>query len=800
MPISKQWGATPADWERFRRMAPADLLPVVSNPNAKISPRSTLKALGKTPSRYVKASGERLAVGFPGWTKHMTEAGEIDAWSAEPDYGICLQTRMFGAFDIDIPDPERARMVCERIEALAGRTLPMRWRSDSGNCLLLFRHDGAMTRDAVPVRVWVDEETGKTKRELVERLGRGQQIIVAGTHPKGVRYEWRGDPEDAPMLGSAKISEIWDAIRAEFGAPDAAPRKGGRPSVRSWSAEDEAQFEKADPVADWLDEQGLILQKRRSGVWEVECPWSDGHSSTGNTSATAWLCRDARTGRGGVFDCKHAGCLHRTTDEYLRSVGYVDADFDDPGPVDRHEGDPSGEGRVALGSQPLDFGGVRPVQGAEGEELAEPRTASRQLPRQDEPGLQGLRLPASRPPVPTFILNSKGQIRANLENVVRALKAPAICGFRVAFDTFRGELMFARGDDPLWEGFKDAHAIDLRIRLEKFGFAGGVSKETMRDALTLIAEQEKFDSAIDWLNSLPAWDGKRRLERLFPDYFKTKDSEYALALGRYVMTAHVGRIMEPGCQVDMVPVLVGEEGLRKSTAVQSISPGEEFFSEFRLDQDDDKLSRLMRGRIVGELAELRGISVRDGEAVLSWITRRHENWTPKYLEYAITLARRLVFWGTTNDESFLQPHMGKRRWLPITVLDVIDIEGLVADRDQIWAEALVEWRAGGIAYREVEQLASAERVAFQHQDPWFERVSSWLDEPDGIGGLTPRRSGELRSVDVLTGCLCLDITRIKKSDEQRVGIILKALGMLRVQRKLGGQNLKVWVSPDDLRS
>src|SRR5690606_30275841 len=103
------------------------------------------------------------------------------------------------------------------------------------------------------------------------------------------------------------------------------------------------------------------------------------------------------------------------------------------------------------------------------------------------------------------------------------------------------------------------------------------------------------------------------------------------------------RILDPGAKVDMVPVLVGEEGTRKSTAISLIPPHEEFFAEFNLQLDDEKLARLMRGCLVGELAELRGISVRDAESVLAWITRRHEKWVPKFKEYATSLARRVVF-------------------------------------------------------------------------------------------------------------------------------------------------------------
>ena len=60
---TKNCGATSADWAHFSLMLglTADLLPVVSNQDAVIDPASSMKALGKTPSRY---NGSRRAVGF----------------------------------------------------------------------------------------------------------------------------------------------------------------------------------------------------------------------------------------------------------------------------------------------------------------------------------------------------------------------------------------------------------------------------------------------------------------------------------------------------------------------------------------------------------------------------------------------------------------------------------------------------------------------------------------------------------------------------------------------------------------
>src|SRR5258708_31280695 len=98
-----RYGATVEEWINFSLVCglTADLLPVVSNPNAKIGESSKLRQLGKTPSRYNKL---RTVGGILDWTTKTTTPDEITSWSKQPDYGICIQTRRIRALDVDVTD------------------------------------------------------------------------------------------------------------------------------------------------------------------------------------------------------------------------------------------------------------------------------------------------------------------------------------------------------------------------------------------------------------------------------------------------------------------------------------------------------------------------------------------------------------------------------------------------------------------------------------------------------------------------------------------------------------------------
>src|SRR5688572_30158475 len=124
------WGASPTDWTHFARTLglEADLLPVVSNPGAKISDDSKMRDLGKTPSRYNQA-GE--VVGIPKWTLYQAEDRDIARWAKTSDYGICIQTRQVRAIDIDIADQAAAARVRELVDLGCG-VLPRRMRQGTG--------------------------------------------------------------------------------------------------------------------------------------------------------------------------------------------------------------------------------------------------------------------------------------------------------------------------------------------------------------------------------------------------------------------------------------------------------------------------------------------------------------------------------------------------------------------------------------------------------------------------------------------------------------------------------------------
>lgn len=182
------------------------LLPVVCNPNAAISPDSKLKALGKTPSRYNR---DRLVTGISQWTGHVVTEHDFSRWSKEPDYGICVRTGSgWLALDCDSEDAEVQAQIRDLLVQLLGELPPRRWRANSNKCLYLLGVEGDFRK-----RIHrLEGELG-----IIELLASGQQFVACGTHASGARIEWDGGlPGDAPAVSADLLETLWQSLADEL--------------------------------------------------------------------------------------------------------------------------------------------------------------------------------------------------------------------------------------------------------------------------------------------------------------------------------------------------------------------------------------------------------------------------------------------------------------------------------------------------------------------------------------------------------------------------------------------------------
>lgn len=396
-----------------------------------------------------------------------------------------------------------------------------------------------------------------------------------------------------------------------------------------------------------------------------------------------------------------------------------------------------------------------------------------------------------------FMLGEDDRVINNMTNNLTACRDPKLIGMELAFDAFRDEIVRRDPEGGEWRAFGDCDYAEIRERLDGLDFSS-TSIELVRSAVSKVAEERKMDSAIEWLDGL-RWDGVPRIAGFMHAYFGCADDDYSRAVSLYTWTALAGRILEPGCQADMAPVWISPEGRLKSSMAAAMAPCREMYTEIALSDKDTDLSRKMRGCAIAEMSDLAGMKSRESEHTKQLITRRYENWTPKFKEFNTRFPRRLIFIGTTNEDRFLVSQTGNRRFLPIHI-GKGDIAALRRDHTQLWAEAAAVFTAEGVVWAEAEALGRARHTDHMVLDDWQEVLEQWLDAPQEAFDNLETDVPHLLNSDVpeLTNRFILEKCFQVKPDQwrwhmgHRVTKLMENLGFEQKKTRFGKKTMMVW--------
>ena len=340
---------------------------------------------------------------------------------------------------------------------------------------------------------------------------------------------------------------------------------------------------------------------------------------------------------------------------------------------------------------------------------------------------------------------------------------------------------------------EDVHVSKLREELGKLGTGFSFGKDDVWDALKQIGQMEhSYHPVQQYLNGL-TWDGIPRLNDVAKEYLGAEDDLSAMLLRKWFISA-VARALKPGEKVDTVLILVGEQGIRKSTFFKTL--GGEWFSDTSLDLHNKDSFGALRGAWIYEWPELETVQrARSQNLVKAFLSSTEDYYRPPYGRTLIRVPRSCVIVGTTNDSQFLTDPTGNRRYHPVEVtVDQIDQSKLAANREQLWAEAVVAYKNDEQWWlNEAEGLLLAEAQS-KHvvEHPWTEAVRKYVHggtdayvevngalmpkhNPDGSRAKTPKLDF-VTTAELLTHALRKPLGHQHKTDEQTMGGVMRGLG------------------------
>lgn len=370
-------------------------------------------------------------------------------------------------------------------------------------------------------------------------------------------------------------------------------------------------------------------------------------------------------------------------------------------------------------------------------------------------------------------------------NIANTLTTHAEWNGVLQWDSFRDRVIAVDPPFPM-EAEKhkvtDMDLVNTKYWLEAHGKK--TSKEDVMDAMKVASRCTPFHPIIEYLESCRAARVEGILTDLAKQVFGTP-GEFEQLFLRKTLIAAVRRIYEPGCKVDTVLVLKGDQGAKKTTLVETLF-GKEFVRSQMPDLAGKDASIALKEFWAVELSELDKVLKSDSSTVKEFLTRVYDDYRPPHGINDVRFPRHTVFIGTTNEADFLKDATGSRRFWPIEV-NMINIEYVEEHRDSIWGEALHLAESGEIHWFEDEKVLAPVHEVFIAYDAWHEAIMGYCKGKPSVS-----------VQDIFVSAISnggSDLTKFDRASQMRIADTLKRLGC-KMKRSGGQRRYQV---PDELR-
>ena len=352
---------------------------------------------------------------------------------------------------------------------------------------------------------------------------------------------------------------------------------------------------------------------------------------------------------------------------------------------------------------------------------------------------------------------------------------------KIYLDTFRQQV-FHTLRSALPVPWTDADTRSLTVQIQQQLKIPKMSISIIHEALMHASTVNGRNTLTDWLDSL-VWDDIPRLDDWLVDTLGVPKTPYTIAVSHNWPVGMVARAYRPGCQVDTMPVLEGKMGRGKSSFLERLASP--WFAALPTGFGDKDFLQALQGQWLVEIPDMSAFSKREHSHILATITIRIDRYRASYGRITENHPRIATFAATSESDVYLQSSAGTRRYLPLRCNE-INLDALELIRDQVFAEAVHEFKQGAQWWEFPDAEAQAEQGARVVDDPWYSRIENYVSG-----------QSEVTSDQLLSAPECLDIPVERQTQREvlRVGSILRTLKWRRTVKKIGSRSVRVWRPP-----
>ena len=291
---------------------------------------------------------------------------------------------------------------------------------------------------------------------------------------------------------------------------------------------------------------------------------------------------------------------------------------------------------------------------------------------------------------PKFKFNNSGKPISSPQNVVFILEAFEAEMELLGYNEFTGaveKLHTTPWGTEIGEWDSNDTSL-LLVYIDKY-FQFAPKREFIDSAVLNVARRRIFNPVKERIESVD-WDGVPRVKYFFHKLLGCENSIYTREVSQMFLTGLMGRVYKPGIKFDNVPVLIGPQGIGKSTVARRLLP--DAFTDtpisFGKTQED---YRMLKYVCVVEIPELQGLKQSDINRVKGFLSASYDMCRELYKTHK-KQPRHNVFIATGNSKAFLRDFGVERRFYPLNCGEYVVEEHPMDVSDNYFLQVLAEAR------------------------------------------------------------------------------------------------------------
>jgi predicted P-loop ATPase len=324
-----------------------------------------------------------------------------------------------------------------------------------------------------------------------------------------------------------------------------------------------------------------------------------------------------------------------------------------------------------------------------------------------------------------------------------------------------------------------------------------------------------------------------RPENLYTYYYRSeittgpKQEEYNELIqlyGRMFCKGFCMRQIDPGCEWQLLPILIGPQGCGKSISTEILAIEKDFFSRGDLDLKSKDSKLVLAGCALYEFDECNTLLEHGYEAIKGFISNPRFKLRKPYEAHVSTINASWVLVGNSNIDQlgFLSDPTGSRRFMAfrVGIGGMVRIDELREDLPYIYARAMhcyygeKEYADRGPDTqnwfpKHIEERQQNYNRQFSSQDPWLPYIHAhckmkWNDynNKKGLRDISARDLKKTRYIyirEILQDVLEIPAKQQDRKAAKRAGEILSSIGIKPMgQTRYGNQKITTWLIPEDL--